>query len=246
MDIRDDWYREGFNALYPVVYGHRTVEAARPEAAFAAKHLKLGSNHRILDLACGNGRHMVHLVPVGGTVVGLDYSADLLSMAVKTVGTAAQLVRADMRSIPFPSCFDAVVNFFTSFGYFHSDDENKRVVHEVARVLKPSGRFLIDYLNTPFVEKTLVGESNRESSGYAINERRWIDQRTRRVNKATEVSRDGEVVGRWAESVRLYEEPQFRALLASGGLIVEHIFGDFTGAPLSDSLPRMIVVGHKG
>lgn len=244
-EIRDDWYREGFNSLYPIVYGHRTVEAARPEAAFAAEHLRLNPEHRVLDLACGNGRHMVHLAKVSN-VVGLDYSADLLGMAHETVGADAQLVRADMRSIPFGPRFDAVTNFFTSFGYFPTTEENRRVVREVARVLKPGGRFLIDYFNAPFVEKTLVGESTRQCLGYTITEKRWIDRRAQRVNKITQVTRDGAVVGHWAESVRLYEERRFRALLAAGGLTVECVFGDFTGAPLSDIQPRMIVVGRKG
>ncbi len=245
-EIKDDWYREGFNSLYPIVYGHRTVEAARPEAAFAAKHLRLTAQHRLLDVGCGNGRHMIHLQGHTPSVVGLDYSPDLLALARQTLGQDARLVRADMRAIPFWSCFDAVVNFFTSFGYFTSMEDNRRVVRQIAQALKPSGRFLVDYFNAPFVKAALVGESVRMANGYTIREHRWIDRQTRRVNKTTEVLKDEILVGRWSESVRLYEEAQFRALLASGGLTVEHIFGDFTGAPLSDIQPRMIAVGRKG
>lgn len=245
-EIKDDWYREGFNSLYPIVYGHRTVEAARPEVAFAIEYLKLGPEHRILDLGCGNGRHMTHLLGRTPNVVGLDYSADLLSLARQTLDTGAQLVRADMRAIPFSNSFDGVVNFFTSFGYFQSVRDNRQVVREIARALKPSGRFLIDYFNAPFVKAALVGESVRTFNGYTIYEHRWIDRRSRRVNKVTEVFEGATPAARWTESVRLYEEPQFRALLAAGGLIVEQIFGDFTGVPLSDRQPRMIVVGRKG
>jgi len=243
--IGDDWYQRSFGAVYPVLYAHRSVEAAAPEAAFAAERLGLQSGDRVLDLCCGNGRHMVHLLRHTPRVVGLDYSLDLLSLASEQLGDGAGLVRGDMRALPFGMVFDAVTNFFTSFGYFGAPEENLAVVREVARVLKPMGRFFIDYLNPAHVAATLVPETVREHEGYQITERRWIDGERRRVNKATVVSRDGRMVGRWGESVRLYEEAEFRALLREGGLEIERLFGDYDGAPPSDDRPRLIAVGHR-
>lgn len=243
--IADDWYHKSFGALYPVIYAHRTVEAAEPEVVFAAQQLDLRKTDRVLDLCCGNGRHMVHLIQLAGHVVGLDYSPDLLALAREAVGSGARLVRADMREAPFDAAFDVVVNFFTSFGYFPSNDENLGAVREVARVLKRGGRFLVDYLNPPFVEKMLVPESLREYKEYTISEKRWIDRKRRRVNKSIMVSKNGKPVAQYAESVRLYTQAELLELMARGGLEAACVFGDYGGAAFGEEQPRMIVVGHK-
>ena len=113
-NIAEDWHQRSFGALYPVLYAHRNVEAAAPEAAFAAQRLGLRPDDRVLDLCCGNGRHMVHLLRHTPRVVGLDYSPDLLALASEQLGNSAGLVRGDMRAVPFGAVFDAVTNFFTS------------------------------------------------------------------------------------------------------------------------------------
>ena len=245
-EIGEDWYKTAFGALYPVLYAHRTVDAARPEARFAGEALELARGERVLDLCCGTGRHMVHFLERTPEVVGLDFSPELLRIARATVGPGARLLRGDMRTLPFDGAFDAVVNFFTSFGYFFSKGENLEVVRGVARALKSGGRFFIDYLNRAYAERTLVPESVRERDGCVIRETRWIDRDAQRINKTTVVSKNGEPLGRTSESVRLYDLEEFRALLHAGGLHVERGFGDYAGAPLDEARPRMIVAGRKG
>ena len=68
-----------------------------------------------------------------------------------------------------------VLNLFTSFGYFVEDRDNERVLAEIRRVLKPGGRFLIDFLNRPAVLRSLVPVSEREEDGVKIREERWIE-----------------------------------------------------------------------
>lgn len=238
-----EWYAEAFGPLYPAVYAHRTVEAAGPEAAFAAKCLGLHSGDRVLDLACGKGRHMVHLLAHTPNVVGLDYSADLLKIARGRVVPGARLVRADMRAIPFSCCFDAVTSFFTSFGYFDSDAENEAVLHALGGLLRSGGRVYIDHANKAHLEMTLVAESTRTAGPYTITERRQI--LGNRVNKATVVTEHGEPAVEWWESVRLYEPEEFKVLLDAADIVVDAFYGDFTGAPLEPESPRMILVGHK-
>lgn len=243
--VERDWFAEAFDALYPIVYGHRTVEAAAPEAGFAVENLGMTAEDHVLDLCCGNGRHMVHLLAAAGTVTGLDYSPDLLGFARAQLGAAARLVRGDMRVIPFQNCFDVVTNFFTSFGYFVDEEENLSVARGIARALRPGGRFFMDYLNPVHVKAHLVPESERESGGYTIREHRWIDHAARRVNKRMEVFRQGQLVSETGESVRLYPEKELRDLLASAGLSVGEVYGDYDGRPAADDRPRLIVVGKR-
>jgi ubiquinone/menaquinone biosynthesis C-methylase UbiE len=246
-DIDPDWYAESFGALYPVVYAHRSVEAAAPEAAFARRITGLRAGEHALDLACGTGRHLVHLTDTGARLTGLDFSSALLTVARghlgQGAGNGAQLVRGDMRRLPFPGTFDVVFNFFTSFGYFQSDEENRGVAREIARVLKPGGRFFIDYVNPRHVATTLTPETVREADGLHIRERRWLDTAAERVNKTVRVERDGAEVARLEESVRLYEADAFEALLASAGLVVDALYGDYAGEPVAAERPRLIATG---
>mgnify|MGYP005858237211 CR=1 FL=1 len=239
-----DWYATAFNALYPVIYAHRTVEAAAPEAEFAAAKLQIQPADRVLDLCCGNGRHMVQLRK-HAHVAGLDYSRDLLHMARTTLGESAHLVRADIRRLPFHEQFDAITNFFTSFGYFPSTEENMSVAQGIARALKPGGRFFMDYLNPAYVKANLEPRSVRDAQDLRIEEERWIDESRKRINKRMRVFKNNEEVMLSEESVRLYEAPEMEILLKQSGLQVNEIHGDYDGAPYSPDQPRMLLSGRR-
>ncbi len=243
--IAEDWFHQSFDSLYPILYEHRTVEAARPESMFSIDQTQLGPGDSVLDLACGGGRHMAHLVGVSRQVVGLDYSPHLLSVAQETLGQSARLVRADMRRQPFKNAFDVVVNYFTSFGYFQTPEENLAVVQSIAAALRPHGRFFIDYLNRVWAENHLQPETRRKVQNFEISERRWIDNAHHRINKTTVVSKNGREVSDTGESVQLYTLQEFTALLSTGGLEIDRVFGNYDGVPMTDQQPRMIVVGHK-
>ncbi len=244
--IPKDWYHLSFDSLYPVVYAHRTVEAAREDALFSIQETKLTRADRVLDLCCGNGRHMATLVEAADMVVGLDYSSAMLDLARGVLGPKGLLVRADMRAQPFEECFDVVVNYFTSFGYFETEEENLAAVRGLSKALRPGGRFFIDYFNRSYTEQNIEPSSVRFQDGYEIREERWIDLTAHRINKTTVVLREGVVVSDSGESVRLYSDAEFRALLSAGGLHVERIFGDYMGGECCvPTQPRMIVIGRK-
>lgn len=245
FDVDQDWYASAFDALYPVIYAHRTVEAATRESRFAIEQLQLCETCSVLDLCCGNGRHMKHLLAHTPRVTGLDFSPTLLGFARDLLGGEGRLVRGDMRAIPFEGVFDAVANFFTSFGYFVAEAENLAVAQGIARALKPGGRFFMDYLNPAYVEAHLESESSRMAGEYTIVEHRWIDQDTRRVNKTMRVHKNDVEVSRTSESVRLYDPDELVSLLGAAGLAVAGLYGDYDGCTVRDDKPRQIVVGTR-
>jgi len=244
-DVPPDWYEAAFGELYPVIYAHRTAEAAAPEADFACDQAGLCPCDRALDLCCGTGRHMGHLLRRTAQVAGADYSPALLRRAQAALGVGAALVRADMRRLPFGAEFDAVFNFFTSFGYFADEADNRQAAREMARVLKPGGRLFMDYMNAAHDVPRLVTHSERDAGGRRIVERRTHDAALRRVNKSIEVLLNGRVEARFAESVRAYERDELCAMLEEAGLRVLRTFGACDGRAFDAEAPRLILVAEK-
>lgn len=233
------WFEKSFGTLYPLIYRHRSREAAEPEAAFAIEALRLRPGERVLDLASGEGRHLVALRSRGLVAVGVDLSEPLVRSA-RAAGLP--VVRGDMRAIPFGRHFDAVVSFFTSFGYFETDDENLGVLGEVAGCLRPGGRFLIDLPNRAAVEANLVPRSEQDLEGYHIEEERALDG-DRVVKRIHLVGEDHEE--EFVENVRLYTPEEIRDGLAGVGLGMADLYGDFSGAPFGPEADRMVVTARK-
>ena len=244
-DVPPDWFEAAFGELYPVIYAHRTPESAAPEAEFARAQTGLGAQDCALDLCCGTGRHIMHLLRHAARVAGADYSPELLRRARGALGAGPLLVRADMRRLPFHPQFDAVFNFFTSFGYFADEEDNRRAAREMARVLKPGGRLFMDYMNAARDVPGLVAYSERDAGGRRIVERRTYDAARRRVNKTIEVRRDGRTEARLNESVRAYERDELCALLEDAGLHVLRTFGACDGRAFDADAPRLILLAAK-
>ena len=260
--VDPDWYRRSFGGDYLRIYRARGAEAAEREAAFARRALGIAAGERVLDLACGAGRHSAPLARAGLRVVGLDRSRPLLGAARRLLGPAVPLVQADMRRLPFLPAFRAVLSFFTSFGYFSDDAEDRRVLAETARVALPGGGLLLDLPDRDTTIATLVPASERvEGDGLEIAERRRITADGRRVEKEIRVRRRGREGAegaasppgagcageeRWCESVRLYAHDEIRPALAGSGWRVTAVHGDFSGAPWRPGgTARMIFIARR-
>src|SRR5204863_7350641 len=112
------------------------------QVEFIVEKLGLGEGSRVLDLACGRGRISIGLAQHGCRVTGLDLSPRSLELArsdAEAAGVEIEFVRRDMRDLDAEGEFDAVVNVFTSFGYFPAQEEDERVLAAVARALVPGG-----------------------------------------------------------------------------------------------------------
>jgi len=229
------WFETAFGQDYLTVYARRNVAAAAADVATVVDALDLTAGERILDLACGAGRYSGLFAAEGLIVTGLDYSRDLLLTAAREVPDV-RFVRGDMRSLPFADSFDAVLMFFTSFGYFETDAEHRRVLDEVARVLRPGGRFLLDYVRRDDVIETLVPEGTEERDGYRIRCERRITTDGERVEKDVVLTRPDGTSLAYTESVRLYGEDEMHGMLRDAGFTR-------TGRIESDP-PRLLLTGR--
>lgn len=233
------WYREWFGEEYLELYSHRDEEEARKHVAFFRSQFGM-LRGCILDLACGKGRHIREFRNAGYKVVGCDLSWILLRHGLAEMGPMP-LARADMRRLPFADgCFDGLVNFFTSFGYFDEEDENLRAVREMSRVLSKGAPFLFDYLNVDRELDRLVEREEKKSERGTILIERWFDSASRTFNKRITIGER-----RFLERVRGYDLDEITAIFAAGGMAIRDAFGDFDGGHFHRDSPRLILLGTR-
>ena len=237
-----DWFEQWFGEEYHALYPHRDTEDAQRAVALVQRVAPWRPGERVLDLACGAGRHAAELERAGAEVVGFDLSPAMLHRA-RTL-SAAPLVRGDMRALPFGSgSFAVVVNLFTSFGYFRDDAEHRLVVRQIADVLAPGGRLVLDYLNADQVRQTLRRDSEEVRDGAtAARVLRRFSEEGRYVVKEIELRAENRS---FQERVRLFTAEELAGLLEDAGLRVTARFGDYDGRPVSADTPRVILVGER-
>ncbi|WP_206098550.1 class I SAM-dependent methyltransferase [Paenibacillus montanisoli] len=245
-----NWYERSFGTDYMIVYRHRNWDQAAREVETMAGWLELSLGAAVLDIGCGMGRHALALAQLGYEVTGIDLSEALLRMAREhnAEERIKSLVQGDMRELPFADdSFDATVNLFTSFGYFEDEADNRRVLREIRRVLRPQGVFLIDFMNPVYVKEHLVPHSERTdaATGLHISERRtaadgWV------VKQIEITAQDHPDACRsYEERVRLFPLSWFEQALAEAGLELQRCYGDYEGNSYDEQRsPRMILKGR--
>jgi SAM-dependent methyltransferase len=239
------WYEESFGQDYLIVYRHRDVQGAYREVRRMIDWLHLPHGAEVLDLCCGMGRHSLALSDCGYRVTGVDLSDVLLAEAKKLdQKSRVTWVKGDMRNVPLDRPFDAVVNLFTSFGYFDDDAENARVLSEIDRLLRPGGKFIIDYLNPQHVEKHLAQRTERREGRLRIEEVRDIADGF--VRKRIAIHEEGRPARHYTEQVKMYRLEQFERMMQPTRLRIDRVYGNYDGQPFEpDASLRMIMVGHK-
>jgi SAM-dependent methyltransferase len=188
------------------------------------ERLELDSPLRILDLACGFGRHANRLAALGHTVTGVDLMPGFLEIARQQAAAMRVQVdyrQGDMRQLSFDAEFDRVMLLFTSFGYF-SDDENLEVTRNVARALEPGGLVGIDMVNRDAIARESPATDVIEKSDGLIINRLSFDALTGRFHNRRIVIRQG-VRKDKPYSIRLYNAQEIQGLLARVGLEVDKL-----------------------
>ena len=246
----DPWYVTAFRSDYVDRYAHRGEEEAEANIDALLQWLPLRRAGMTLDLACGAGRHLIALHQAGFTqLVGLDLSADLLRQARRRLQHLGipnvRLIHADMRDIGLVDHFDAVLSLFSSFGYFADDRQNAAVIHEIARALRAGGTVLIDTMNPPCVQATLVPNEQFDLDSRHVQIVRQLTP-DHRVEKRTVISSENGQRQELFESVRLYHDHEMIAMLQKAGFSTIRLAGGLDGRDYSSSSPRMVITATRG
>jgi SAM-dependent methyltransferase len=245
-----DWWKSYFDDQYLREYEPLfTLERDRQEVARLIEILGLPSGSRVLDVPCGQGRHAHLLAEAGFDVDGLDYSTDLLEIARKRgTGRTLRYTRGDMRKLParWTGRFDAVLNLFTSFGFFIEPADDRRVIAEFARVLDPAGVLVWhggsrDGVMARFLDRDWW----RSGDGTLIGHERSFDALSGVMTIRT--SWEGpKARGEREHRIRLYTATRLAELCADAGLVVEEAWDGWRDRPLRRTSSEMLLVARKG
>ncbi|MCX7743252.1 MAG: class I SAM-dependent methyltransferase [Flavobacteriales bacterium] len=218
------WYKEWFNSpYYHLLYRHRDNDEAKFFLNNLTKALHLTPAHHILDLACGRGRHSIYLNSLGFEVTGLDLSEANISYASQFQNERLHFAIHDMKEVYKNQAFDVILNLFTSFGYFKTDEENQQVISSVFKMLKPGGLFVIDYLNTQSI-KYDEGIKEFEIDGVLFRIRKYLE--IDRIIKEIEV-KDGKNHSIFQEKVKNYTAQDLCKMIECTGMKILHLFGNY-------------------
>lgn len=247
------WYETFFGEDYlriyaPVLPPERT---AREVEGIAGLLELLGAppGSAVLDLACGHGRHAIPLAQRGYRVTGQDLSRVFLRRAEddsRAAGVDVRWVHGDMRQVPFEAEFDAVINIFTAFGYFETEDENLEVLRQVRKALKPGGVFVLETMHRDALVRGYQPHGiTRHEDGLLVLEERTFDPLSgRNHTRVTMIHPDG--TRREHEyRTRVYSATELARLCGSAGLQVAAHHGGLDGSALTLNSRRLVLACRK-
>ena len=237
----DSRYLHEYEPLFDLVQDRR-------EVARLLELLELPSGARVLDCPCGQGRHAHLLAEAGFNVDGLDYSKPLLEVATRR-GTSRTLryTPGDMRKLPakWNGRFDAVVNLFTSFGFFDSPLDDLRVLAEFARVVKPGGLVIWHGGSRDGVmAKFLARDWWSTADGTMFGQERTFDPLSGFL-EITSTWRGPDGDGERTHRIRLYTASELASRMREVGLVVEQAFDGWTDRPLHRRSGEMLLIARR-
>lgn len=241
-----EWYKDWFNSeYYHKLYFERDETEAEHFIERLLEHLKAPAGSRMLDVACGKGRHSKFLAAHGYDVTGIDISPDSIAFAQQFASENLHFFVHDMRLLFWVNFFDYVFNFFTSFGYFGTRREHDDAIRTIAASLKKDGIVLFDYLNVHYVEDRLIHNEVKTIGETQYEIHRWHDED--HFFKRMIVTDPGlQKPIEFTEQVAKFNLGDFTDMLAFQNMQVVEVFGDY-GLNSYDvrKTPRMIVVAKK-
>lgn len=239
-----EWFEDWFNTnYYHMLYEHRNDEEAQVFIKKLVQEISIPQKSRILDLACGKGRHSRFLNTLGYNVVGVDLSEESITCAKAHENEGLFFECRDMRKPIELGEFDLVCNLFTSFGYFETQSDNLTVLNAIRPSLKPNGILVIDFLNAEKVKAELIAEQTIIKCGISFHIQRKIEhERIVKTINFTDCSKDYT----YQEKVQLLTLKDFEELFQKSGFKILSVFGDYNlGKFAPKNSERLLLIAQK-
>lgn len=221
----DKWHYNWLNSpYYHILHNNRNQEEAERFIDNLFAFLTPGEASRVLDAACGRGRHSIYINKKGYDVTGVDLSEENVRFASSFENRKLHFFRHDLRNLFYTNYFDLVLNLFTSFGYFEKERDNLLALHTFAKALRPGGYFVMDFLNAEKVRKHLVIRETVEKDGIEFHiSRRFEDDLF--VKEIRFSHREKQFA--FKEKIKAFTKEDFERYLGMAGFRIREVFGDY-------------------
>lgn len=244
--MQKEWFSNWFDTpYYHELYQNRDEKDAENFIKSLVDFLSPPSTSKMLDLACGKGRHAKYLSAMGYDVTGIDISPSSIEEAQKMENECLHFYQHDMRNQFWTHYFDYVFNFFTSFGYFNTERENEKVLQTICQSLKKGGVLVIDYLNVIYAEKHLVAEEIKMINNNTYKISRYANDHFICKKISVEDFRLEEMIS-FEEKVAKYTQEHFKILFEKNNLSLLSTFGDYQLNPFNENESlRLILIAER-
>lgn len=238
------WFAEWFNSpYYHVLYANRSEAEAEMFIKQVAGCLAIPADARVLDVACGKGRHSKTLAKLGFNVTGIDLSPNSIAEANSYNCQNLHFDVWDMRNTYRMGYFDYEFNLFSSFGYFEDDNEDYACIEAFYNNLKPGGTLVLDYINSEWAVKLMKPREivPRGDIQFHIQKRLengFIKKKIEFLAEGTDYS--------YEEKLKVINQHKFTTMLSKAGFEVKEVYGDYQLNKFEPGTsPRMIFVAVK-
>ena len=220
------WYSDWFDSKY---YHRLYKRRDEREAEFFINNLinkiQLKTNSKLIDIACGKGRHATYFNKKGMNVVGIDLSKESIAYAKRNENSKLKFIVHDMRDSLKDNHFDIATNLFTSFGYFEDQNDNQKCMNAMSKNLKKDGLLVLDFMNVIRVCNELIKHENKIIDNTIYDIRREIKDNY--IIKNINITEEDKTYS-FQEKVKILELLDFDLLFKNAKLSIVEVFGNYT------------------
>lgn len=238
------WFQHWFNSpYYHILYSKRNDEEAEFLIDNISAYLTPKADSRILDIACGRGRHSIYLNKKGYDVTGIDLSEQSIKYAQQFEQKNLHFLVHDMRKLFYINYFDIALNLFTSFGYFETEKEHVNALKGFRKCLKADGTLVLDYFNTEKIIKNLTHQETKTIDGIEFHLNKFVAEG--KIIKHINFEHKLKAYA-FEERVQAFLLTDFERMLTKSGFVITEKFGSYSLAPFDETnSDRLILVCKK-
>ena len=242
--MEKEWFEDWFDtSYYHILYQNRNDDEARRFIHHLIDHLNLPKGAKVLDLACGKGRHSITLNELGYDVLGVDLSPNSIETASKHSNEQLSFKVHDMRERIQDHKFAAIFNLFTSFGYFTNERDNLAVLISANEMLEENGLLLIDFMNVKKVIQEMTSKETKTLNGIEFQISKYCDMQ--HIFKEIKFEDEGSDF-HFTERVQILPFNKFEVLLQQADFKILRTFGDFNLSAFDENTSdRLIILAQK-
>ncbi len=249
MDDNLSWFsnEEFWKEFYHFLFHKKRMRLGIEEIPYLENLLEIKEGDKILDLCCGPGRHSIILANKGYNVTGVDITKPYLNIAeqkAKKENLNIEFIHKDMRDFIRPNHYDAVINLYSSFGYFEDINDDKKTLRNIFKSLKENGVLLIDMIGKEILAKIFNPRDWMEENNIIYLQERKISNNWSWLDNIWTIIKDGKVK-KFNISHRIYSAFELKTILNETGFSKVDIYGDIDGSEYNQNAKRLITVAKK-